>query len=286
MIAQAEHIPVHLGAMPDAVAAVREHDPTPDDVWTLGPGGCQAPARRPRHVNDPLRRRNAPPGHHARHPHPRRFRGHTRATRVTEREQQAHGDGLDFPVELRRRLERERLDDAVGPDPLAHAERALKRDERLRVRRAEPVEVCPVLPPQCSRCSNPAVATKAVRAPLHSRSAFVATVVPWVSARRPPRPRPRRPRAPTRPAAPRSDLGGAEAVLGKQYRVGEGPSHVDAEHAHACRHADPDARDLRRADGVEGDQVAERSDSTATNSSPSTWRPSSASSGTSGATRA
>ena len=27
MIAQAEHIPVHLGAMPDAVAAVRQHEP-------------------------------------------------------------------------------------------------------------------------------------------------------------------------------------------------------------------------------------------------------------------
>src|SRR5215210_4918119 len=31
MIAQAEHIPVHLGAMPDAVEAVRAHDPGPDD---------------------------------------------------------------------------------------------------------------------------------------------------------------------------------------------------------------------------------------------------------------
>ena len=33
MIAQAEHIPVHLGALPDAVAAVRAHDPAPDDVF-------------------------------------------------------------------------------------------------------------------------------------------------------------------------------------------------------------------------------------------------------------
>jgi N-methylhydantoinase B len=33
MIAQAEHIPVHLGAMPDAVAAVMEHEPARDDVW-------------------------------------------------------------------------------------------------------------------------------------------------------------------------------------------------------------------------------------------------------------
>src|SRR2546430_14271940 len=32
MIAQAEHIPVHLGAMPDALAAVRAHAPAPADV--------------------------------------------------------------------------------------------------------------------------------------------------------------------------------------------------------------------------------------------------------------
>ena len=33
MIAQAEHMPVHLGAMPDAVAAVR-------DAAARGPGPC------------------------------------------------------------------------------------------------------------------------------------------------------------------------------------------------------------------------------------------------------
>jgi N-methylhydantoinase B len=46
MIAQAEHIPVHLGAMPDAVAAVRAHDPTPDDVFILNDpfaGGTHLP---------------------------------------------------------------------------------------------------------------------------------------------------------------------------------------------------------------------------------------------------
>jgi N-methylhydantoinase B len=46
MIAQAEHIPVHLGAMPDAVAAVREHDPGPDDVFILNDpfaGGTHLP---------------------------------------------------------------------------------------------------------------------------------------------------------------------------------------------------------------------------------------------------
>ncbi len=46
MIAQAEHIPVHLGAMPDAVAAVIEHDPHPGEVWILNDpyaGGTHLP---------------------------------------------------------------------------------------------------------------------------------------------------------------------------------------------------------------------------------------------------
>src|SRR5919205_224505 len=46
MVAQAEHIPVHLGAMPDAVAAVRAHDPRPDDVFILNDpfaGGTHLP---------------------------------------------------------------------------------------------------------------------------------------------------------------------------------------------------------------------------------------------------
>ena len=46
MIAQAEHIPVHLGAMPDAVAAVSRQDPAPDDVFVLNDpfsGGTHLP---------------------------------------------------------------------------------------------------------------------------------------------------------------------------------------------------------------------------------------------------
>jgi N-methylhydantoinase B len=46
MIAQAEHIPVHLGSLPDAVAAVREHEPGPDDVFVLNDpyaGGTHLP---------------------------------------------------------------------------------------------------------------------------------------------------------------------------------------------------------------------------------------------------
>jgi N-methylhydantoinase B len=46
MISQAEHIPVHLGAMPDAVAAVMKHDPRPGEVWILNDpyaGGTHLP---------------------------------------------------------------------------------------------------------------------------------------------------------------------------------------------------------------------------------------------------
>jgi N-methylhydantoinase B len=46
MIAQAEHIPVHLGALPDAIAAVRAHDPASEDVFILNDpyaGGTHLP---------------------------------------------------------------------------------------------------------------------------------------------------------------------------------------------------------------------------------------------------
>jgi N-methylhydantoinase B len=46
MIAQAEHIPVHLGAMPEAVAAVRRRGPDPGDVFVVNDpftGGTHLP---------------------------------------------------------------------------------------------------------------------------------------------------------------------------------------------------------------------------------------------------
>ena len=46
MVVQAEHIPVHLGAMPEAVAAVRAHDPAPGEPWILNDpysGGTHLP---------------------------------------------------------------------------------------------------------------------------------------------------------------------------------------------------------------------------------------------------
>ena len=46
MVAQAEHIPVHLGAMPEAVEAVRERDPEPGETFVLNDpfaGGTHLP---------------------------------------------------------------------------------------------------------------------------------------------------------------------------------------------------------------------------------------------------
>jgi N-methylhydantoinase B len=46
MVAQAEHIPVHLGAMPEAVAAIMERDPEPGDVFAINDpysGGTHLP---------------------------------------------------------------------------------------------------------------------------------------------------------------------------------------------------------------------------------------------------
>jgi N-methylhydantoinase B len=46
MVTQAEHIPVHLGAMPEAVAAVRAQDPEPGEPWILNDpyaGGTHLP---------------------------------------------------------------------------------------------------------------------------------------------------------------------------------------------------------------------------------------------------
>ena len=46
MVAQAEHIPVHLGAMPEAVAAVRDREPAAGDVFVLNDpftGGTHLP---------------------------------------------------------------------------------------------------------------------------------------------------------------------------------------------------------------------------------------------------
>src|SRR5437588_10545360 len=46
MIAQAEHIPVHLGAMPEAVEAVMRHEPAAGEIWVVNDpytGGTHLP---------------------------------------------------------------------------------------------------------------------------------------------------------------------------------------------------------------------------------------------------
>src|SRR4051794_41823374 len=70
MIAQAEHIPVHLGAMPDAVEAVMAHWPKLGQVWADNDpytGGTHLP-------DIPLVSRTAP-GFARTRPHPAHGRG-------------------------------------------------------------------------------------------------------------------------------------------------------------------------------------------------------------------
>src|ERR671919_521018 len=66
MVAQAEHIPVHLGAMPEAVAAIMARDPEPGDVFAIndpysgGPitptsGGCVRAQCQATHVRSTRR---------------------------------------------------------------------------------------------------------------------------------------------------------------------------------------------------------------------------------------
>jgi N-methylhydantoinase B len=71
MVMQAEHIPVHLGAMPAAVAAVLEEDHSPGDAWILNDpyeGGTHLPditVISPVFVGDELAGFSASRAHHA-----------------------------------------------------------------------------------------------------------------------------------------------------------------------------------------------------------------------------
>ena len=66
--------------------------------------------------------------------------------RVPEREEQADGDRLG--VELGKRLQVERLELAVPPDPPSNADAALERDERLGMLGAGPVQMRARLAPE------------------------------------------------------------------------------------------------------------------------------------------
>ena len=71
LVIQAEHIPVHLGALPASVAAVRERDVAPGDVWVLNDpflGGSHLPditLVSPIHVDGELLGWAASRAHHA-----------------------------------------------------------------------------------------------------------------------------------------------------------------------------------------------------------------------------
>jgi hypothetical protein len=64
MVAQAEHIPVHLGAMPEAVAAIMRSDPEPGDVFAINDpysGGTHLPdITKERYSATPSRGRTTP----------------------------------------------------------------------------------------------------------------------------------------------------------------------------------------------------------------------------------
>ena len=108
MIAQAEHIPVHLGAMPDAVAA----------AMSLG-----LDAGRGLHPQRPVHGRHAPAGHDARLAHVARLRRLARAPRRRRR----HGAG-----EPARVLARALPGRADHPADAAHATRSSGCSSRTR----------------------------------------------------------------------------------------------------------------------------------------------------------
>ena len=99
--------------------------------------------------------------------------------RVAEREEEADGDRLG--VDLAQRLEIERPEHSFRTDPLGDAEAALQRHQRLgMVRHRAGRDALASAGGDGGGARIPRFATKAVRAPLRSSSAFVATVVPCV----------------------------------------------------------------------------------------------------------
>ena len=75
--------------------------------------------------------------------------------RIAEREQQTDRDRLHLVRELRQRAELDRGEHTLRPDSLTHTETALERDNRFRMRLAEAVEVCAVLPAQVQQVLEP-----------------------------------------------------------------------------------------------------------------------------------
>ena len=126
-----------------------------------------------------------------------------------------------------------------GPIRSAHTDTALERHERLGMVDVEPVEMRTILPPQVQQVLESRVATKAVRAPLRSSSAFVATVVPCV--KRSTAGSPACSSTSAAAATTDSSCAGASAPSPscslpsvEQGGVGERAADVDAEDRHRC----------------------------------------------------
>ena len=105
MVMQAEHIPVHLGAMPSAVAAVLDEDHAPGDAWILNDpfqGGTHLPDIT---VVSPVFHAGRPAGLR-RQPRPPRRRGRARARqharRLAHAGRRGRGDRPHPPGQRRR----------------------------------------------------------------------------------------------------------------------------------------------------------------------------------------
>ena len=155
--------------------------------------------------------------------------------RVAEREEEADGDGLG--VDLGQRLEVERPQHALRPDPLVDSKAALQRNERLGMVLAEPVQVRPRLPAQVEQVLEPVGRDegRARALALEQRVRGDGRPVREALEARRRRPRGRR-RAPTPPGAPRSaTFAVVIAAVLDEDGVREGAADVDAENAHAAK---------------------------------------------------
>ena len=168
---------------------------------------------------------------------------------IAEREEQADGDrlGVERAAASRGRAARS---SPSGPTRPRDAEAALERDERLAgARRRAGRGARASCRRRCSRCSNPAVATNAVRAPLPLEQRVRGDVVPCAN-----RSTRRRPTAARRGddrlllARRRRHLRGAQRAVVEQDGVRERAADVDAEKGQLRQldQGEQRVRDMRR----------------------------------------
>ena len=161
----------------------------------------------------------------------------TLVRRIAKGEEQADRDRLHVVAEHRQRVELERRDQALGPDPLAHAVAALQRDERLGVRIAQPVQVRAVLAAQVKqvlealRRHEGGAGPLALEERIRRDGRSVREPVEALRADGASRGQHRLLLTPRR-----RHLGRPQAVAREQHRVGEGPTDVHTEdgHRHDC----------------------------------------------------